>query len=256
MAEETLGLRYATLAISEADVTAYKMKVEIDVNTTLPFLDIPTVILDNTTIKFDEAITTTPANTAVLNVLTDLDDANRYVFIGKATSYTSGTIIDIYYDSKYKDILIIPALDALGDVATATALENATIPISGYRVGGLEVKGMSSYNMTMTTNQTTSFHVPECKRLAETKSVMLTLAGFDSASIYNGVEDNRTGPFNVTRGKVLPTQYISLGAASALFTTPTEKVSTYRVIPASIASYSARHVGRINAAEIFIPLNF
>ena len=248
------NVRYLELAATEADVTVLNgRKVIVKINTTLPIVKVPTSI-----VVIDTIDTPTPAVASVFNVLTDPTDVARIKYLGTSVSYTSGSKVDLYYDSKFKDILIVPSTESFGINADVDIYANApAFVIEGYRVGsGIKHDGYLIQNDMSATNENEMSQLPECKRLASLGSSLLLLPGFDSTSLYSGVEVMKDGITNFTRGRVLPQQYIKIGNADDLVANGGDKLPTYGLIQYAPGKNGLTYIGRKNLTELYIPLNF
>ena len=164
--------------------------------------------------------------------------------------------VSFYYDGKFNDILVVPDLSLIGVEADIPGVITGNIPLSGYRIGTNHIDASIPGTVTSTVNATSATTLPACKALVSTTTLMIGLPGFDRSSPYNGVEDNRTGPLNVTRGKYLPAQYVSLGSLDDITVDPGYKASTFRVIQTGVNTGMLLYAGKVNAAKVLIPLNF
>lgn len=120
-----------------------KRKLCINITNTLPIVHIDTTLADNRQLltKNNAAIGGT-----ILNNLASDDDvidevsgdvtSYRYIFISRSESNLYKNIIDVYYDTKYNDILIIPTTQYLGNESMENPHTNTIKTITGYRLGG------------------------------------------------------------------------------------------------------------------------
>jgi len=111
---------YKPLAISQLDGEGTVTTISKDVDT----------IEYNLGVK--KTFTPKKADADVKNALVDPDDLTRYIYVGHVASSINGTVDVIYYDSKFKDMIIIP--DTLGFVEhpdSSVDLSNNKFSIAG-----------------------------------------------------------------------------------------------------------------------------
>ena len=138
---DSLNCRLADITTTEAvkDVTT-KKKISIDISSVLPLVSIINTHIAGQLIK--ELVTPKVVDLAtVINGITDLaylalNGQERFVFITQSVSAVSGTSVRLYYDAKYKDIIVIPNLDMIASNTVDDIVTNAVFELSGYVVGG------------------------------------------------------------------------------------------------------------------------
>jgi hypothetical protein len=201
------------------------------------------------------------------NVLTEVIDGavtDRFKFLGKANSAIySGLFIDLYYDKKYKDIIIIPDLRTFGIGENSDFYANDRRTVRGYSVGyGIQFNDMASTSFIFPLNLQDNDGIEEPNRLNKTRSTLVSLYGLESNSITsNTYIEKLSGPdgyFNhgVNTEKGAPIQLVELESNSIVFTDPETKVNTYNLLQQSHAELKVDFVGKRKISKIVIPISF
>lgn len=134
-------LAYVAKSSVDRDI-ANKRKLCINIVNTLPLINI-----DNALVTNRELLTKNNAaiNGTVLNNLASDDDVideitgvvtYRYIFLSRSESNLYKNIVDVYYDTKYNDIIIMPTTRYLGDNSLDNIHTNTIKNIAAYRLGG------------------------------------------------------------------------------------------------------------------------
>lgn len=201
------------------------------------------------------------------NVLTEVIDGvatNRFKFLGKANSAIySGLFIDLYYDKKYSDILIIPDLRTFGTGTNTDFYANNRRTIRGYSVGyGIQFNEMAGTSFTFPLNLQDNDGIEEPNRLNKTRSTLVSLYGLEINSIStNTYIEKLSGPdgyFNqgVNTEKGAPIQLVELELNSIVFNNAEIKVNTYNLLQQNHAELKVDFVGKRKISKIVIPISF
>ena len=207
-------------------------------------------------IGINDVLNTPYASTSVYNHLQDIsfDDTvepivDRFIHICTATSIVRKTTIEVYYDTLFKDMFMIPALVDLGiDDISATHLEGTTIEIEGYSIG---VKGNPrEYQNGLSYAKTTTVHMPEplLSNIITKTHLLAYLGNGDKASNNLGI--NLNDHYLESIGGV-PTEFISLGGSETLFGKP---VTAHRAFRQNIGAHALIPIGNKVLSDILIPL--
>lgn len=201
------------------------------------------------------------------NILIEVIDnkvTDRYKFLGKANSAIySGLFVDLYYDKKYRDIIIIPDLRTFGTGDNATFYNNDRRTIRGYSVGyGVKFNDDVSKSFSFPLNMTDNDGIDEPNKLTKIRSILVSLYGLENNSMasltYIEKISGLDGYFNhgVSSEKGAPIQLLELELNSAVFNNPETKVNTYNLIQQNHAELRVDFVGKQKISKIVIPISF
>lgn len=201
------------------------------------------------------------------NILIEVIDdkvTDRYKFLGKANSAIySGLFVDLYYDKKYKDIIIIPDLRTFGTGDNATFYNNDRRTIRGHSVGyGVKFNDDVTKSFSFPLNKTDNDGIDEPNRLTKIRSILVSLYGLENNSIasitYIEKISGLDGYFNhgVSSEKGAPIQLLELELNSVIFNNPETKVNTYNLIQQNHAELRVDYVGKQKISKIVIPISF
>ena len=201
------------------------------------------------------------------NILIEVIDGkvtDRYKFLGKANSAIySGLFVDLYYDKKYKDIIIIPDLRTFGTGDNATFYNNDRRTIRGYSVGyGVKFNDDVTKSFSFPLNKTDNDGIDEPNRLTKIRSILVSLYGLENNSMasitYIEKISGLDGYFNhgVSSEKGAPIQLLELELNSVIFNNPETKVNTYNLIQQNHAELRVDYVGKQKISKIVIPISF
>lgn len=260
--KDTIKLRTAVLALSEnlksdtvdpVVVNVTKIKVSIDIVSTLPMLTMTDALVANSLMAEDHR-PSLPATLDIDNTLKDvgyLDETGneRFTFITIASSAITNNKVRLYHDAKYSDIIVIPELNCIDNTINDTLYE-----LRGYRVGGgcnvddinndLIVPGDETFKLPLTNSNiaNTSKHVK-----------MHGIARDTDGGHYYKTLDN--GDMVVNR-KLTTVGMVNLGSGDELFVDAGARVPMYTIVQATLDRYALKFLGNIQPKNIYIPLNF
>ena len=148
-------------------------RLVISVENTLPIFITLESYLQNVTIK--EA--TVNLSKSADNTLTDNDflaeaGTERFTFMGGIKSPLTHNIVYMYYDGKYKDILLMPNLEFF-----KLTLDKNTYEVRVSRLGSGNDLPNKSFNQDLPTERTTSYELPEPKGILQPKCKLISLPG-------------------------------------------------------------------------------
>ena len=201
------------------------------------------------------------------NILIEVLDGvvtDRYKFLGRANSAIySGLFVDLYYDKKYKDILIIPDLRTFGTGENAGFYTNDRRTVRGYSVGyGIQFNDSATNSFLFPLNLSDNDGIDEPNKLTKIRSILVSLYGLENNSIAsNTYIEKLSGPdgyFNhgVNSEKGAPVQLLELELNTVVFDNPETKVNTYNLIQQNHAELRVDFVGKQKISKIVIPISF
>lgn len=272
--EDNIDLRKGFIGFKELDpkVDSNRM-VDIVISGTLPILagDVIDKITKSTKLQID-GINCVLENINIdendnYNVLTEVINekiTDRYKFLGKAISAIySGLFIDLYYDKKYKDILLLPDLRTFGTGDNIDFYKNNCRTIRGYSVGyGISFNDSVSTSFTLPLKNQCNDGIDEPNRLNKTRTILVSLYGLESNSIatntYIEKLSGTDGYFNhgINTEKGAPIQLVELELNSIVFNNPETKVNAYNLLQQSHAELKVDYVGKRKISKIVIPISF
>jgi len=247
------NLRKCQIAISEGDKTTLTDKqVDVVVNNVLPLICVEKEFLDR---KQYTSLLSPLADdlNAVKNTLVDTiylaeTGKERFTFITRTTSVLSKSIVNVYYDAKYKDILIIPELNLLGNATDDDIVINSKFVLHGHVLGGGTYRDINETFETGTmdiNNSVTHYEIPTTKANIASNNILLNANGLNpqASKVGTYLETMITPSINFGNNNNIPVSLIDLGKWSDLFMElPT--IPLYVLYGSSVNAYSIKYVGR------------
>jgi hypothetical protein len=190
----------------------------------------------------------------IKNIPVDPDDKGRYKLFGLVASMVTEREGYLVYDSKYKDILLIPTLLEIGDSdKTKDIFRGNSFTIDAYTVGN-KILGNTGNNIISSKikHPSDSGSIPPPIRPIDTVVRLMNLGVANSI----GIDDNYGIAFGTvyietTRNKLA--QMVSLGSTKRLFN---DKVFAYRLIKNSFSSIHPYSMGRVELDDMMFFLPF
>lgn len=232
--------------ISNGGANKAKMLV-IELGSTLPIFVTIDSVIDKYVVR--EAAAVTPD--VKLTTLEDADYPDRFIFIGAVPSQLNQTLVYMYYDKKYKDIIIIPSIEQL-----SLAPDNFRFMIRGYRLGsGKEFPDSKLVNI-INIDESNKYDLPEAKANANMKSKLITMPGYDPSNMINTNKfEEQVGDFNLQHGDRKLFTTICLGTATDLFTT-VDRLPLYLLYQASFTEFGITYLHNINPSNMKLYVSF
>lgn len=230
-----------------------KIRIEISITNTLPLVITTNDIIDKVTYK------TTPKVTTDSDLLdSDPDEKNRFIFISKNMSYINSSSVCLYYDTKYKDIIVLPDLSYTKLIKTVF-----THKVFGHRVGsGREVSFKHNYNIVLSVEDNNNrVLLPETNTNLNTETKMVSFPGMqypDFGPDCDSFEEMLDDAINLKRYHRQLTNLISLGEASKVFKS-LDKLPIYIIIQESARTFKYVYLGNVPidpSTKLYLPLNF
>lgn len=208
---------------------------------------IPLMITDDTKIQDyvlkSVSVKTQPQATAV-KLKDESFGSDRFVFITSIVSPLTENNAYLYYDKKYKDILITPPLSFFN-----LGLANMTYEIRGTRLGSGEDLSGFSWNLNVPTSDNSRFFLPETKaNVGGIKVHLMGLPGIGTNSnntrddSYEEMIDNNVNlKHNIRRLGTL----VELGTPANVFNNP-DKFPLYLLYQSSLMEYGIKYLSNIS----------
>lgn len=231
-----------------------KIKIDIHLQQTQPMFVTNDAVFDTMVYKKTPSATVTVANEE-----TFLNENGRFTFITKVTSYLTDATVELYYDSKYKDIIIIP------DTTYYKFFANTElVTVNGYRVGTGEELSVNQVktDLSLPVHETNGrVLLPEAKENIKAEVLLAAVPGLQSADFTqdaNSYEEMLDDVINLKRYHRQLTNYIALGAYEDVFN-GTDSIPLYVVMQNSPRNFRYKYLGNTKPkfkTKIYIPLSF
>ncbi len=232
---------------------SHQRNVTILVSQMVPIVSIPD--RKNLSFVIGEKENTTPSVDSLIAVLTtSVPTDNRYVFIGEAESHFTGNYVDFYYDTIFKDILIVPKFESFGGQDEAELLSHQHIEIRALKIGWIRTGNNPSQSLVLPYKKEFDFKLETCNVLSSTSTQLLSLTGLPKMRFLNNVRLDVNATNTVDTNGLHLQQFIKIGTTSDL--TSDTKVPMQSYLPMSISIGYLKDVGKQISQNIYIPLNF
>jgi len=263
--DETIEKRVAYLGdIYGTKDVANKRVVNLWVTHTLPIIDTTPELITDRTLSTNPgaAVDTTKFPNVLVGITKTLDattgdvtigtDTARFTFIASVKS-TFNNAVQIYYDNKFKDIIIIPDTSLLGSGSTTDAHANQEFTLRCYRVGGGMNIDNTGGDLVMPPNAE-GVPLPVCNENIAINNDLLMLDGMNRVP---GSQPTTTSINNVwmSTGKRTPMTYLTIGDPAILFET-VSNVPLFTMYQVNVDQFAVKYVGNRKPTHIIIPLNF
>lgn len=231
-------LAYIAKDSSTRDITNNR-RVYITLTSTLPAVHIENNLLVNRELMSKN--NNAPVN-SIINTLASDDDivvageetVYRFTFISRAVSNLFKNTIDMYYDNKYNDIIIIPTTNYMGDETTSNILTNTVANITGFRIGGgCELDYTRIGNKYISLNH--KFNIPKMDDRLDNKFMYINLPGLHTQHGSEFIKTNvseapMTDVFNSSnRGVCVTTLTLASTIAMPVYSVVQYNVDSFRL---------------------------
>lgn len=224
-----------------------KVHVQLDVHNTLPLI-----------ISKDDRLLREHVMREVDGVvndveITDTDMAGRFIKMGGMCSALTQNIALMYYDKKYKDILILPDLSYL-TIATIQIPFNLT----GYRLGSFTPVRDGDISTMLGKKETTRFDLPEGKNVGKFKSYLLSLtgSGTNNNMACDRFEELINNVWNVNHFSRRPSVLVELGTPQQLFAS-NDPLHLYLLGQLNVIDFSLFYAGYMNyTGKLYLHFKF
>lgn len=219
----------------------------IYVENTLPiFITKDSIITDTNTMVRNT--TGAACNTA----LTSRVDTEADRFIGLATVQSPLTYnkANLYYDTKYKDILIIPNIEFY------SLVKNGNYDVRAYRLGSRTVLNSKVAIGTLGMEEANRVQLPEAKANTGMKCYLTTIPGFHSESFIDTTRfEEQVNSFNLLHSDRSLMPILNLGTGSSIFT-GTTSLPVFLLHQMSFRDYGLESVGILDTAKLNLYVAF
>jgi len=212
------------VSLNNADISR-DIEIQINVSLRIPFISMSQLdgtggsIAESSDVSvleynnaFESRLTPSTAITKIKNILVDPVDATRFTTIAVISSLLTQNESVLVHDAKYKDLLLIPSLNFIGDDSSENLLAGTRLVIDAYQVGG-SVDGMTE-SIYQEIQENLNITLPPNPLV--TKTHLMTIRGFKGVG---GFVNKNGSTFNTKYvesdvGPVL--QLSSIGSSLAL----------------------------------------
>ncbi len=205
-------------------------------------------------LSVEKIFTPKKADVDVINALVDPMDDSRFIYIGHAVSKFLNNVEVFWYDSKYKDIIIIPDLKTLTEaynVSTTVDLENRIFKISGRCINSsLNTGSNNNLSTDSIDGHNSALPVPNDITGISTHILMVNNL-FDQSHINNSGYMVPAGDRYVEGHFAKWLECFSLGGTDTLFTdTLVDSTLIYRT---RRNFFTTKYIGPQNLDDMLIP---
>ena len=226
-------------------------QVNIHLTNGVPLVSIDDEIISDRLIK--EELYTGGTLRVIPNILVDREDANRFIYVTQIISPISKDKSNIYYDGKYKDIIIIPETKYLGTGDINDINANQTFDLAGYVVSGNSE--FKNDVFTGTINPDTVMNLPETNRNINSRSMVASIYGISNTMGNRIVSYPMATNMSIRDRRMLPIGIIDLGTITDLFTVST-LIPTYSMYQSSYNMFKIRYLGNKKPSKVYILIDF
>ncbi len=251
-------IREAYLGNNEEEKLKNNRRVVIEVIGTLPILVgdyIDKLLVTDADIGvIDSVETATPAAADNYNVLVDINNDDRYLYLGSSKSLITKIMTHIYYDNKHTDILVMPDTVMMGSGDNDKLYVNNTMTLQAYNVSVTDIKNKPNGDIVCPVNIDIIDSIPLPNRFSKTTTVLASTFGLENNSMYNSNRSTVNGK-TITLAGGLPTQYIIFEDNETIFD-EVKALSVCNMTQQIHGTLNIDPVGKHKTARIVIPLNF
>lgn len=171
--------------------------------------------------------------------IVDEDMPDRFISMGCARSALTENIISLYYDKKYKDILVCPDFSYLTILTSSTPFN-----LTAYRLGSHTPLKDGDISSLLGMSEGDRFHLPEAKTGLKFKSYMLSItgAGTNNAIGADRFEELIKDVWNINHFSRRPSVLVELGTPAEIFTKPTP-LHLYLLAQLNVVDFSTYYAG-------------
>lgn len=185
---------------------------------------------------------------------------DRFTFVTKVHSYINGNYVELWYDKKYQDILIVPDTNPIEHM-----LNGSCARLTCYRIGsGVEMSNvMTQPELTLPANDDKDrFLLPIPNENIEATVHLAAVPGLQSADFTqdaNSYEEMLDDAINLKRYHRQMANYICLGTYNDIFKESDKSIPIYVLYQIAPRTFKYKYVGNTkpkDTAKIYVPLNF
>ena len=191
--------------------------------------------------------------TTLYNVLVDKTDADRFIFVTKITSPITQDVSNIYYDAKYKDIIVIPETKYLGTGDADDINANQVFDLKGYVVSGNMNFADDLY--TGSINPDVKMNLPATNNDISSKSIIANIYGISTTMGHRTMYREVTTGLSMGGERMLPVGIIDLGSTTDLFTSA-EYIPTYTMYQSSYNMFKVKYLGNKKPNKVYLIMDF
>lgn len=221
--------------------------VTLDIHNTLPL-----IITKDERLKREHVIREVDGVVNDVDIVDD-DMPGRYVKMGGTCSALTQNVALIYYDKKYKDVIIVP------DLAYLT-IPSIQIPfnLTGYRLGSFTPVRDGDITTMLGKKETTRFDLPEGKTVGKFKSYLLSLTGTGTNNnmACDRFEEMIANVWNINHFSRRPSVLVELGTPQQLFT-GNDPLHLYILAQLNVIDFSLFYAGFMNyTGKLYLHFKF
>jgi len=229
-------------------------RVNIHLNNGIPLVAIDDDIISSRKVKeIDYTGGLVGVSTTLNNVLVDKTDANRFIYVTQITSPITQDVSIIYYDAKYKDIIVIPETKYLGTGDVDDINANQVFDLKGYVVSGNMEFSDDIY--TGSINPDVKMNLPATNSDISSKTMIANIYGISSTMGHRTIFREVTSGLSIGGERMMPTGIVDLGSITDLFTTE-EYIPTYTMYQGSYNMFKVKYLGNKKPSKVYLLMDF
>lgn len=225
-------------------------KLTIYVENTLPILvTVDAILTDKNTLV--KTLNGSAINTNITGFQDD--EADRFIGISTVQSSLTYNKINMYYDTKYKDIIILP------DLSYYTVTNNGNYDVRAYRLGNRNVLTSKVGTGTLGIEESNRVHLPEAQAVSNMQCILTSIPGFHSDSVLDTprLEELIANKINILHTDRSLITFIKLGLGSDLFKT-NNPIHVYLMSQITFRDFGIESIGLqdVSNKNLYLALRF
>jgi len=198
---------------------------------------------------------TTPTTAENKNFLVDKNDLSRLTYIGDAISLISNRMLSIYYDAKYKDILLINDVKSIGIDNDISFYENNVAILTAYAVGNGAMQNYPHKEIVLPLMKEDKQGIENPGRTSSITTTITSVTGLAGNSMVHTTYTDIPGTYVSLASKhLLPMQFITL--TTSAISDVNYDVPAYNILNQFFSGDVIEYVNRRHLDRIIIPIMF
>lgn len=180
------------------------------------------------------------------------DETDRFIGISTVQSPLTWNKVSLYYDKKWKDIIIVPNLEYY------TLTKNGNYDVRAYRLGNNNVLTSKVGTGTLGMEEPNRVLLPEAQEVTNMSTLLTSLSGFHSESFIDTTRlEESVNNFNILHSDRSLSTFIKLGTGSSLFANPSP-LTVYLLSQTTIRDFGIESIGLqdISSLNLYVSFRF
>jgi hypothetical protein len=259
--DDTPKSRFAQMVQGENGVDLHPIMLNLQINNVIPLL-----LVDDDTVKtgarFTNNVDPLPLDHTEIMLVDpgyfSTTGVKRFVYFATITSCISNNNLVLFYDRKYKDILVLPSLTAYKN-ADGVIAKDLILAVSADVIANVPSSTVPAEELHSKVSFSRKESLPETRSNLGTTTTLITTNGNDDDAMQRKAKLNIQYPnvnTEVYRGDLYPVNLIKLGKVGDIFTE--NDVSAALVFQISTEKHRYIQLGKCDTKErnLYIVLHF